>query len=94
MPPFFYKPLKSKDYKVEYDPALDSNPIKKGKVVEYRYDGQGLPDDAGSKDPRGARSNLEQHLAATKRHLHVKRVNVITYNVSPHSRDCVPPDDH
>lgn len=91
VPPFFYKPLKSKDYKVEYDPALDSNPIKKGKAVEYRYDGQGLPDDAGSKDPRGARSNLEQHLAAAKRHLHVKRVNVITYNVSPPSRDFLTP---
>lgn len=83
VPPFFYKPLKSKDFKVEYDPALDTNPIKKGKVIQYRYDGHGLADEAGSEDPRGGRSNLEHLLATAKRHPHVKRVAVITYNVRP-----------
>ncbi|GAA5875662.1 hypothetical protein JCM3774_002574 [Rhodotorula dairenensis] len=91
VPPFFYKPLKSKDYKVEYDPALDTNPIKKGKVVQYRYDGQGLAEEAGSKDPRGDRSNLEPHLAAAKRHPHVKRVAAITYNWDKNSVGPAPP---
>ncbi|GAA5983403.1 hypothetical protein JCM10908_000275 [Rhodotorula pacifica] len=91
VPPFFYKPLKSKDYKVEYDPVLDTNPIKKGKVVQYRYDGQDLPDEAGSKDPRGSRDSLERNLATAKRHLHVKRVGVITYNWDKNSRGPAPP---
>lgn len=64
-----------------YDPALDTNPIKKGKAVEHRYDGEGLPEDAGKKDPRGPKGEFDQVLQKAKKHLLAKRVGVITYNV-------------
>lgn len=82
LPPFFYKPLKCKDFRVTYDPALDTNPIKKGKAIEYRYDGEGLAEDAGKQDPRGSRKNAGQMLAKVKRRMHRERLGVTTYNVS------------
>jgi len=42
LPPFYYKPPGTKDYRVTYDPELDRAPEKRHKHQQRRVDGQGL----------------------------------------------------
>ncbi|GAA6040167.1 hypothetical protein JCM8097_004160 [Rhodosporidiobolus ruineniae] len=51
LPPFFYKTLGAKDFRVQYDPTLDPNPVKKGKEVVKRFDGEGVEKES-VRDPR------------------------------------------
>lgn len=78
-PPFFYKPLKSRDFRVTYDPALDRNPIKKGKQVVQRWDGEGVEEEP--KDPRKAAGTSEAK--KPKKGQLMRKVAVVSYNVRP-----------
>ncbi|BGP48228.1 histone methyltransferase set1 [Rhodotorula kratochvilovae] len=85
-PPFFYKPLKTKDFRVTYDPALDRNPIKKGKQAVQRWDGEGVKEEP--KDPRKAEG---AEAKKPKRELLVQKVALVTYNWDKNSLGPPPP---
>ncbi|GAA5820126.1 hypothetical protein JCM11251_005494 [Rhodosporidiobolus azoricus] len=92
LPAFFYKPLGAKDFRVLYDPTLDPNPIKKGKELQYRYDGEGVPDEP-AKDPRKAES-AEEKAKLEKRQARgplMKQLGVITYSWDKNSTGPPPP---
>ncbi|KAK4335387.1 Histone-lysine N-methyltransferase, H3 lysine-4 specific [Rhodotorula toruloides] len=92
-PPFFYKPLNTKDYRVLYDPALDPNPIKKGKEVVKRVDGDGLADDAGARDPRRTTDpeQLKKLEARRRKGPLMRKLGVITYSWDKNSTGPPPP---
>ncbi|GJN90606.1 hypothetical protein Rhopal_003618-T1 [Rhodotorula paludigena] len=80
---FFYKPLKTRDYRVTYDPAFDNSVIKKSKKPTMRYDGEGVQD--AGKDPRTAdKAAYRKGLAGSKRPLW-KKVAVVSWTYDKHS---------
>ncbi|GAA5908894.1 hypothetical protein JCM6882_005477 [Rhodosporidiobolus microsporus] len=92
LPAFFYKPLGAKDFRVLYDPSLDPNPIKKGKEVQHRYDGEGVPD-GPAKDPRKTEDPEERARLEKRRQRgpFMKQVGVITYSWDKNSTGPPPP---
>ncbi|GEM07126.1 histone-lysine N-methyltransferase SETD1 [Rhodotorula toruloides] len=92
-PPFFYKPLGAKDYRVLYDPALDPNPIKKGKEVVKRVDGKGLAADAGARDPRRTTDpeQLKKLEARRRKGPLMRKLGIITYSWDKNSTGPPPP---
>lgn len=77
LPPNWYKTKGTKDYKVVYDPLTDSGPVKKGKDLIYRYDGEGITERVV--DPR---LNKSSHKSSKSRTLLVDSVALLTYAVS------------
>ncbi|GAA5845448.1 hypothetical protein JCM9279_003035 [Rhodotorula babjevae] len=88
-PPFFYKPLKAKDFRTVYDPALDRNPIKKGKAVVHRWDGEGVTDEP--KDPRRGAPVVKVEQKKVNKVQVMHKVNVISYNWDRNSLGPPPP---
>ncbi|GAA5893919.1 histone methyltransferase SET1 [Sporobolomyces salmoneus] len=84
-PPFFYKPLNTKDYRVMYDPALDQNPVKKGKEVVRRYDGEKY--EGKVEDPR---KNPDPNRKKRREWL-VKSLQVLSYPWDKNSTGPPPP---
>jgi len=64
-----------------YDPALDRNPIKKGKAVVHRWDGEGVPDEP--EDPRPGAPVVKVDPKKVKKAQLMHKVSVISYNVRP-----------
>lgn len=77
--PFFYKSLGTKDFRAEYDPETDPSPLKKGKEVVYRYDGEGVE---AVEDPRRASSSQAAAKLKVVRENASKPLSVIAYAVS------------
>ncbi|GAA5858176.1 hypothetical protein JCM1840_001072 [Sporobolomyces johnsonii] len=90
-PPFFYKSLGTKDFRVLYDPATDPNPVKKGKEVVYRYDGEGVEDKP--KDPRKTEDPAEKAKLEKRRRREplVKELAVLSYAWDKNSTTPPPP---
>ncbi|CEQ39531.1 SPOSA6832_01052 [Sporobolomyces salmonicolor] len=90
-PPFFYKSLGTKDFRVLYDPATDPNPVKKGKEVVYRYDGEGVKEKP--KDPRRAEDPAEKAKLekGRRREPLVKELAVLSYTWDKNSTTPPPP---
>jgi hypothetical protein len=64
-----------------YDPTLDPNPIKKGKEVVHRFDGEGVTEAA--KDPRKTEDpeKLAKIQMRMQRGPYMKNLAVVTYSV-------------
>ncbi|GAA5975940.1 hypothetical protein JCM11641_002844 [Rhodosporidiobolus odoratus] len=91
LPAFFYKTLGAKDYRVMYDPALDPNPIKKGKEVIKRYDGEGVKEEV--KDPRKTEDPAEKAKLEKKKQRgpFMRELGVLTYSWDKNSTGPPPP---
>ncbi|GAA5925607.1 histone methyltransferase SET1 [Sporobolomyces koalae] len=88
LPPFFYKSLNTKDYKVLYDPSLDTNPVKKGKDVVYRWDGAKCEDRVT--DPRTRTEPLDKTKKKRREWL-VQSVGTLAYAWDKNSTGPPPP---
>lgn len=73
--PDFYKPAGTRDFFVTYDPTLESG--KKGKELQYRYDGEGI--DEVPKDPRTRPDKTEAD--DNPQDKHVKSLTLLSYPV-------------
>ena len=80
IPPDFYKPLGTRDSRVLYDPTLDPSPVKKGKEVIYRFEGEGV--EGVPADPRKATDQAATDQKKKSRSLLVRELGVMTYEVS------------
>ncbi|GAA5873999.1 hypothetical protein JCM8547_001597 [Rhodosporidiobolus lusitaniae] len=92
LPAFFYKPLDAKDFRVLYDPALDPGPIKKGKEVLERFDGEGVASE-GVKDPRRSEDPVEVAKMEKRRAKGplMRQVAVVSYSWDKNSTGPPPP---
>ncbi|GAA5982768.1 hypothetical protein JCM5350_006241 [Sporobolomyces pararoseus] len=87
-PPFFYKTLGMKDYKVIYDPALDPNPVKKGKEVVKRYDGEKF--EGKVEDPRKS-AEAKDNTRKKRREWFTKTLQTLNYPWDKNSTGPPPP---
>ncbi|GAA5947927.1 hypothetical protein JCM3765_007032 [Sporobolomyces pararoseus] len=87
-PPFFYKTLGMKDYKVIYDPALDPSPVKKGKEVVRRYDGEKF--DGKVEDPRKS-AEAKDNTRKKRREWYTKSLQTLNYPWDKNSTGPPPP---
>lgn len=72
--PDHYKPRGTKDFKVIYDPSIDPSPVKRGKEVISRYDGEGvveIPSDPRKAADRSLGGVSKSHVRSIKEPLAV-----------------------
>ncbi|KAM0753347.1 hypothetical protein T439DRAFT_379041 [Meredithblackwellia eburnea MCA 4105] len=85
------RPAGARDYFVLYDPVLDKSPVKKGKELVYRYNGDGIVE--RPTDPRKSSSPaVVERLAKIKsRAKHARSLTSVTYQWDSNSTAPPPP---
>ncbi|KAL8293661.1 hypothetical protein RQP46_000362 [Phenoliferia psychrophenolica] len=89
--PTSFRPEGKVDLRVQYDPALDANPVKQGKAIIYRENGAGL--DEVPTDPRRNtdRTTLERQARMQRILKYGRNLNKVEYAWDMNSTGPAPP---